>query len=202
MHPIHKEKYILTKEAYGQFNIDQNKAKIEKNRNNAKITSVIQIVVGIIFLVAMFVTKQQGVFVFSIMAVILVVVGAINFKKRPLKYDQQLQESLDRSYENGRYGECYFDVKFYEDKMTYLVGGNSQELSYNEFLQFFETEKYFGIHFMTGDVVIFNPDCDKAKIKEIIKTARTKGEIEAENAQNAVEDIMDTAIEDIAEEIL
>lgn len=202
MHPIHKEKYILSREAYGQFNMDQNKEKIEKNRNNSKITSVIQIIVGVVFLIAMFVTKQSNLFVFSVFAVVLIVMGVINFKNRPLKYDKQVKESLDRSYENGKYGEYYFDVKFYEDKLTYLVGGNNQELSYSEFLQYFETEQYFGIHFMSGDVIIFNPECNKVKIKEIIRNSRTKG-IEAEEKENGtVEDIMDTAVEDIAEEIL
>ncbi len=202
MHPIHKEKYILSKEAFKSFNYDQKKAEIEKNRNNSRISPVIQMIVGLAFIIALFITKQQGLFVFSIFAVILIAVGAVNFKKRPLKYDKQVEESLDRAYENGGYGESYFDVKFYEDKMTYLVGGNNQELRYSEFLQYFETEKYFGVHFMTGDVVIFNPECDKVKIKDIIRESRTKGIVEEEKTANAAEDMMDTAVEDMAEEIL
>ncbi len=202
MHPIHKEKYILSREAFGKFNYDQKKAEIEKNRNNSKVTSVLQMIVGIIFIIAMFITKQQGLFVFSVFAVILIIVGAVNFKRRPLKYDKQVEESLDRAYENGGYGESYFDVKFYEDKMTYLVGGNNKELSYSDFYQFFDTESYFGVHFITGDAVIFNPDCDKIKIKDIIKTSRTKGAVEEEKTANAAEDMMDTAVEDMAEEIL
>ena len=202
MHPVHKEKYILSKEAFRSFNYDQKKAEIEKNRSNSRISAVIQMLVGVAFIIALLITKQQGLFVFSVFAVILIAVGAVNFKTRPVKYDRQVSESLDRAYENGRYGECYFDVKFYEDKMTYLVGGNSQELSYREFLQFFDTENYFGVHFHSGDVVIFNPECDRVKIKDIIKTCLTKGDEAEENEANTVEDVMDTVVEDIAEEIL
>ncbi len=179
MNPIYKEKYILTPEAFNGFNLDSKKAQIEKNINNIKITALIQVFVGAIFIIASMasiISGEHSLFVFNVFALIVMFWGGYSLKTKPKKYQKQVEESLKKAYENGRYGECFFDIKFFEDKLSYMVGGKNDELFYSEFAKFYDSEKYFAIHFTSGDVIIFNPDCDREKIKNIIIGYRTKGD--------------------------
>ena len=50
MNPIHKEKYVLSKDTYGNFTIDQNKPKLESNKRKIRITAVVQMLVGSVFI--------------------------------------------------------------------------------------------------------------------------------------------------------
>lgn len=184
MNPIYKEKYILTPEAFNAFNLDSKRAQINKNITNIKVTAIIQVVVGALFILASIITRQPGLFVFNIFAVIVMFFGGYSLKTKPQKYQKQVEDSLKKAYENGRYGECFFDVKFFEDKLSYMVGGRNDELFYSEFARFYDEEKYFAVHFTSGDVIIFNSDCDRQKIKDIIVGYRTKGEEPIEDNKN------------------
>ena len=186
MNPIHKEKYILSKETYGYVTIEQNKPKIDKNKAMIKLTAWIQIIVGVVFIASSIILKQTNMFVFSIFAVVLIGVGIYGLKTKGKKYDKQIWENVEKSYNGREYGENWFEVKFFEDHLKYLVGSNTDELHYNDFNQFFESENYFCAHFNTGDLLIFNPDCNKEKIKEIIFSFRKKGET-AEIAEETAE---------------
>ena len=46
--------------------------------------------------------------------------------------------------------------------------GIETEMQYITFRKYYEAEKYFAIYFATGEIVIFNGNCKKDKIKEII----------------------------------
>ncbi len=113
MNLIHKEKYILKPETFNAFNIDAKKTQINKNINSIKVTALIQIFVGAIFIIASIVTKQNSLFVFNVFAVIVMFWGGYSLKTKPAKYQKQLEQSLETAYKNGRYGECFFDVKFF-----------------------------------------------------------------------------------------
>ena len=205
MNPLHKEKYVLSKETFGYVTIDQNKPQLEKNKRNIRLTSWIQIIVGTIFIGAVIVLKQKDMFVFTALAAMLIGVGIFGVKTKGKKYDKQIWENIEKTYNAREYGDNWFEVKFFEDHLKYLVGGNTDELSYTDFNQFFETANYFCLHFITGDLLTFNPDCNKEKIKEIITAYRKKGLEEAEEAkeeESIVEEIIEDIHEEIAEEIL
>ncbi|MBE6877939.1 MAG: hypothetical protein E7488_02070 [Ruminococcaceae bacterium] len=205
MNPIHKEKYILSKDAYGHFTLDQNKQKLDAKKRGIKLTAWVQIIVGIVFIASVIVLKQSGMFIFSAFAVMMIFVGIHGLRIKYPRYDKQIWQNIENSYEGKGYDQCWFDVKFYEDHLKYLAGENIDELNYSEFIGSFENEHYFGIHFITGDLILFNPDCNREKIKTVINDYRKKGleaeEIE-EKAEGTAEDMMDTAVEETAEDIL
>ena len=176
MNPIHKEKYVLSKDTYGNFTIDQNKPKLESNKRKIRITAVVQMLVGSIFIGSVIVMKQSNMFLFCAFALMLIATGIHGFTVKYKNYDKLIWKNIESSYEGREYGDNWFEVKFFEDHLKYIVGGNTDELHYNDFTQFFETEHYFCIHFITGDLLIFNPDCEKETIKDIILSFRKKGE--------------------------
>lgn len=205
MSPLHKEKYILKKETYGHFTVDQNKQKLESKKRSIKLTAWVQIIVGIVFIASVFIMKQTGLFVFSILALMMVGVGIHGLKVKYPKYDKQIWDNIANSYEGKGYDSCWFDIKFFEDHLKYMAGENIDELNYTDFINCFESENYFGIHFVTGDLILFNPDCNKEKIMKIITDYRKKG-VEAEEiaakSEAVTEDMMDTVVEETAEEIM
>ncbi|MBQ7284088.1 MAG: hypothetical protein IJW74_04460, partial [Oscillospiraceae bacterium] len=133
MNPLHKEKYVLSKEAFGNFTIDQNKAKLDKNKRNIRLTAFVQIIVGLIFIASVIVMKQKDMFIFTAFAVIIIFVGIHGLKVKYPKYDKQIWENIEKSYDGRGYGDNWFEVKFYEDHLRYTVGGNLDELHYNDF---------------------------------------------------------------------
>lgn len=205
MNPIHKEKYILTKDTYGHFTVDQNKDKLDAKKRGIKLTAWVQIIVGIVFIASVIVLRQSNMFIFTAFAAIMVGVGIHGLKVKYPRYDKQIWENIVSSWEGKGYDKCWFDVKFYEDHLKYMAGENIDELNYSEFIGSFENEHYFGIHFITGDLILFNPDCNKEKIKDIINSYRKKGLEEAEKeaaAESVTEEIIEDMREEIAEEIL
>lgn len=196
MNPIHKEKYVLSMDTYGHFTIDQNKPKLEKNKRNIRITAVVQMLVGAIFIGSVIVLKQSNMFIFTVFALMLIATGVHGFIVKYNKYDKQIWANIENSYNGREYGDNWFEVKFFEDHLKYLVGGNTDELHYNDFAQFFETEHYFCIHFITGDLLIFNPDCNKAKIRDIILSFRKKGESETAEVAEAVYTVKEPDLEE------
>ena len=199
MNPIHKEKYVLSKDTYGNFTIDQNKPKLEINKRKIRITAVVQMLVGSIFIGSVIVLKQPNMFLFCAFALMLIGTGVHGFTVKYKNYDKLIWKNIENSYEGREYGDNWFEVKFFEDHLKYIVGGNTDELHYNDFTQFFETEHYFCIHFITGDLLIFNPDCEKEKIKDIILSFRKKGEEAtaeiAENAEEIAEETVEASVE-------
>ena len=155
--------------------------------------------VGAIFIGSVIVLKQPNMFVFCAFALMLIGTGVHGYVVKYPKYDKLIWANIEKSYEGREYGDNWFEVKFFEDHLKYLVGGNTDELHYNDFSQFFETEHYFCIHFITGDLLIFNPDCDKEKIKDIILSFRKKGEETAQELPAAEEPTMEEKTEEIIE---
>ncbi|MBQ6896864.1 MAG: hypothetical protein IJN69_06620 [Oscillospiraceae bacterium] len=200
MHPIHKEKYILSKDTYGHFTVDQNKQKIEAKKRGIKLTAWVQIIVGVLFIASVIILKQTNMFVFTVFAVIMIIVGIHGLKKKYPDYDKQIWKNIETSWQGKGYDQCWFDVKFYEDHLKYLAGENIDELNYTDYIGCFENEHYFGIHFVTGDLILFNPDCNREKIKEIITSYRKKG-LEEEIKEKAEEAVTNEIIEDMTEEI-
>lgn len=168
MNPLHKEKYILSFDSYAAFNADTSKAKIEKNKRGLKTASYFQIGAGGLFIISMIFTKEKNMFVFTVFAVLLVIYGLYGLLVKVKKYDGQVEQSLKNSYEKAGFKNSFFDVKFYEDCLKYTVSDNTDTLNYTDFAKFYDEEKYFALHFTTGDVIVFNPDCNKEKIKQII----------------------------------
>ena len=194
MQPVYKEKYVLSKDAFGYFTIDQNKAKLDKNKRMIKFTAWVQIIVAVVFIAATIFTKERNLFVFSIMAIAMLGIGIYGLKVKYPKYDKQIWENIDTSYNGRGYGDSWFEVKFYTDHLKYNVGDNIDELHYNDFHAFYDNEHYFCLHFITGDLIMFNPDCNKEKIKDIILSYRKKGEEkDAENAAENENRDLDTA---------
>ena len=212
MQPVYKEKYVLSKDAFGYFTIDQNKAKLDKNKRMIKFTAWVQIIVAVVFIAATIFTKERNLFVFSIMAIAMLGIGIYGLKVKYPKYDKQIWENIDSSYNGRGYGDSWFEVKFYQDHLKYNVGDNIDELHYNDFHAFYENEHYFCLHFITGDLIMFNPDCNREKIKDIILSYRKKGENEdtaaeensadktAENENRGI-DTADKTAEETAEKI-
>ena len=195
MNPLHKEKYILSKDTFGHVTLNQHKPTIERNKRNIKVTAFVQMIVGIIFIASVFILKQTNMFVFTVFAFGLIGVGIHGLKVKYPKYDKQVWESIEKTYNAREYGENWFEVKFFEDHLKYLVGTNGDELMYNEFAQFFESENYFCMHFITGDLIIFNPDCNKEKIKEIVN-GYSKTASEAPAAEETVEETTQAVVEE------
>lgn len=180
MNPVYKEKYVLSEETFGYFTIDQNKPKLDKNKRSIKIAALVKIIGGILLIISSLVTKQSSLLFLGGFSVFMIGFGIYDIWVKLPKYDKQIWENVKNSYKGRQYGENWFEVKFYDDHLRYLVGGNTDDLYYSDFNQFFETEHYFCIHFLTGDLIIFNPDCNREKIKDIIISCRKKGECHPE----------------------
>ena len=190
MNPIHKEKYILSKETYGKFTLEQNKAKILAKKRGIKLTAWVQILSGVLFIAALLFTKQTGMFVFSIFAVIMVIIGIHGLKKKYPNYDNQIWQNIENSWQGKGFDQNWFEIKFFEDRMKYIAGENIDELCYTDFINFYETEDYFAMHFITGDLILFNPDCNKEKIRGIIADYKAKA---AQEANTIAEETAETA---------
>lgn len=195
MNPIHKEKYVLSKDTFGNFTIDQNKPKLESNKRKIRITAVVQMLVGSIFIGSVIVLKQPNMFIFCVFALMLIATGIHGFTIKYKNYDKLIWKNIESSYEGREYGDNWFEVKFFEDHLKYIVGGNTDELHYNDFTQFFETEHYFCIHFITGDLLIFNPDCAKETIRDIILSFRKKGEEAPAEIAETKEETVEATVE-------
>lgn len=195
--PIFIEKYILSKESYFAFTTAQNKASIEKNKKRIKVTSYIQIIVGLLFLASTFITKQRVNMIFYILAAITVGTGLFG-KKRLSDYEKKIQESLEKGYEVRRFGQCEFKVSFFEDKLIYTIDGKNVTLLYTDFYNAYEGEEFFVIHFITGDAIIFNKDCDRKRILSTIQDGKSKMEQlkKEKEAQQEQTDSFDVVCED------
>ena len=191
MNPIHKEKYILSKETYGRFTVEQNKDKLAAKKRGIKLTAWVQILAGVLFIAASIFTKQTGMFVFTVFAVVMIFIGIHGLKKKYPNYDKQIWENIENSWKGKGFDTNWFEIKFFEDHMKYIAGENIDELCYTDFLNFYETENYFAMHFVTGDLILFNPDCNKERIKEIITDYRKKG-VEEAQAEEAVAEVAET----------
>ena len=154
----------------------QNKEKLDTKKRGIKLTAWVQIVVGIVFIASVIILKQKNMFIFSFFALMLAGAGVHGLKVKYPRYDKQIWENIEKSWEGKGYDQCWFD-----------------------------NEHYFGIHFVTGDLILFNPDCNKERIKEIITSYRKKGLEEAEKeaaAESVTEEMIEDMQEEIAEEIL
>lgn len=168
MDPIIQENYILTKDSYFGFTLDQNKKALDKNRKGIKITSYFQIIVGVLFIVSMVFSGQKIGILYIVLAAALIVTG-FSGSMRIKGYEKKITASLEKSYETREYGKNLFNVKFFEDKLSYTVGDQSGELSYDDFSACYEGENYFATHFETGEVLIYNRTCNIKRIQEILE---------------------------------
>ncbi|MEG1801106.1 MAG: hypothetical protein RR273_03935 [Oscillospiraceae bacterium] len=193
MYPIISEKYILSRDSYFGFTLDQNKKELEKNRRGIKMTAYIQLAVGLIFIIATIVTKQSVGVTFMVFAGALVLTGMLSGGK--LKgYDKKINESLEKTYTERLYSENIFKVKFYEDKLNYSVGEQTGELFYSDFAKDYTGEKYYAIHFNSGEVIIFNKNCAIDKIKILLYSYN-------ESHPDTVETEAEVVWEDVLEEM-
>lgn len=195
MYPILSEKYILSKESYFGFTVDQNKKALDKNKKNLKLMSYLQVAVGVIFLIAMFLSGQEINIIFVVLAAALIITG-LTGKSRSKGYDKKINESLESSYKTREYGDNSFKVDFYENKLNYSVSDQTDDLSYDDFVEIYEGETYFATHFCTGEVIIFNRSCNIEKIREILITYREN------HPRVDSEDIYDDEIEASTEETI
>ena len=115
-------------------------------------------------------------FVFCVFAVFMVGAGIHGLVTKYPDYEKKIWANIETSYKGKGFEDSWFEIKFFEDEMQYTIGENIDRASYSDFYRFMDEEKYFGLHFITGDLILFNPDCNREKIKEIITASRKKGE--------------------------
>lgn len=203
MKPLYRLKYVLGVDTYGCFTYDQNKEKLESQREKIKKMGILQIVAGILFVVISFIFFRQQIILSIAFGAFLVITGVQSVTKKYKDYNVRIAENVKKSYDARGYNDAWFEVKFFEDHVQYDVGGNLDSLHYNDFYRFIDEEKYFCVHFITGDLIIFNPDVDREKIKEIIVSYRKncdKSEL-IEARVDALEDAVEARAEAVEEKI-
>ncbi|MBE6877938.1 MAG: hypothetical protein E7488_02065 [Ruminococcaceae bacterium] len=170
MYPIHKEKYYLTGETFHSFMRDRLEKDLKKEKNGYKLMAIAMfvvcaVVIGLMMFSANTTLKDD--FVWMVLPVVFIFLGISNLNKMR-SAERGLDKKIIRDYTEQKFEKYQMDVKFYEDKVTYKHGEKEEELEYNTFKKFYESEKYFAAFFTTGDIIIFNPNCKSDKIKEII----------------------------------
>lgn len=161
------EEYILSKESYFGFTKDQNKKIIDKNKKNIRVLSLLQVLFGMIFLVVMLISMKDASPFLILLATALAATGLMG-KSRLNKYEKKLDASLDENYNSRMYSDNPFTVKFFDSYVTYKVGQQSGKLDYDNFAACYDGQTYFAIHFTSGDLIIFNKECEIKKIHDIL----------------------------------
>jgi len=170
MYPIHKEKYYLTGETFHSFMRDRLDADLKKEQKGYKLMALAMIIVAVVVLGVMFFGPNKDLkndFVWMVLPIVFVFLSISNYNKMR-QAERGLDKKIIKDYSEQKFEKYQNDVKFYEDKIVYKRGEKEEELEYSTFRKFYESEKYLAIYFTTGEIVIFNPNCKKEKIKEII----------------------------------
>ncbi len=168
MYPIHKEKYYLTGDTFHTFMRDRLAKDLNKEKNMYKRMAVVLFFLAVVTtVVGLTKDSVKGDLVWAIMPVLLAVIGLTNIRKLK-QADKGLDMKIIRDYTDHKYEKQQIEVKFYEDKLTMKQADTESEMQYITFKKYYEAEKYFAIYFTTGDIVIFNGNCKREKIKEII----------------------------------
>ncbi len=170
MYPVHKEKYYLTAETFHSFMRDRLAADLKKEKNGYKLMAIAMfIITAVVVAVMAFGLNEQikNDLVWMILPVVFVFLGISNLNKMR-SAERGIDKKIIQDYTNKRFEKYQNDVKFYEDYLVYKHGEAEEKLEYSAFKKFYESEKYFAIYFVTGEIVIFNPNCKIDKIKEVI----------------------------------
>ena len=168
-YPIHKEKYYLTGETFHSFMRDRLAKDLKREKNGYKLTSLAMFIVAAVVLGVVYLGNNLSLrddFVWAILPIAMVFLGIANLNKVRTA-EKGLDNKIMRDYTTQNFAKYQISVKFYEDMLVYDKGDKKEELQYNAFRKFYEGEKYFAIYFQTGEIVIFNPNCKKDKIKEV-----------------------------------
>ena len=169
-YPIHKEKYYLTGETFHSFMRDRLANDLKKEKNGYKLMAIAMFIVCAVVIGLMLFsvnTTLKDDFVWMVLPVVFVFLGISNINKMR-SAERGIDKKIIMDYTNQKYEKYQMDVKFYEDKVCWKKGETEEEIDYNSFKKFYESEKYFAVYFNTGDIIIFNPNCKRDKIKEII----------------------------------
>lgn len=169
MYPLHKEKFYLTGDTFHTFMRDRLEKDINKEKNSYKIMAGIMFFITAI-IIGILITGYNGVnndLVWMAMPVLTFVIGLTNIKKIKQAEDG-LNKKIIKDYTDHEYEKYQVEVKFFEDKLVMKHKEKETEIQYITFRKYYEAEKYFAIYFTTGEIVIFNGNCKKDKIKEII----------------------------------
>ena len=168
MYPLHKEKYYLTGDTFHTFMRDRLAKDLNKEKNMYKRMAVVLFFLAVVTtVVGLTNASVKGDLVWAIMPVLLAVIGLTNIRKLK-QADKGLDMKIIRDYTDHKYEKEQIEVKFYEDKLTTKQADKESEMQYITFKKYYEDEKYFAIYFTTGEIVIFNGNCKREKIKEII----------------------------------
>ena len=168
MHPLHKEKYYLTGDTFHTFMRDRLEKDLNKEKNMYKRMAVVLFFLAVVVLVISLTNPSvKGDLVWAIIPVLLAVIGLTNIRKLK-QADKGLDNKIIRDYTENQYAKQQIDVKFFEDKLVMKKGETESEMQYITFKKYYEAEKYFAVYFTTGEIVIFNGNCKREKIKEII----------------------------------
>ena len=168
MHPLHKEKYYLTGDTFHTFMRDRLTKDLNKEKNMYKRMAVVLFFLAVVTtVVGLTKDSVKGDLVWAIMPVLLAVIGLTNIRKLK-QADKGLDNKIIRDYTENQYAKQQIDVKFFEDKLVMKKGETESEMQYITFKKYYEAEKYFAVYFTTGEIVIFNGNCKREKIKEII----------------------------------
>ena len=167
-YPLHKEKYYLTGDTFHTFMRDRLANDLKKEQNMYKRMAVVLFFLTVVVTV-IGLTKEsvKGDLVWAIIPVVLFVIGLTNIKKLK-QAEKGLDMKIIRDYTDHKYEKEQIEVKFYEDMLTMKQADKESEMQYMTFRKYYESEKYFAIYFTTGEIVIFNGNCKREKIKEII----------------------------------
>ena len=170
MYPVHKEKYYLTGDTFHTFMRDRLNDGLKKEKNGYKLMAIAMFIVCAVVIGVMFLSPNADIkndFVWMVMPVVFVFLGISNLNKMR-QAERGLDKKIIKDYTDQQFEKHQISVKFFEDKLTYSKGEKNEEYEYATFRKFYEAEKYFAIYFTSGEIVIFNPNCKKDKIKEII----------------------------------
>ncbi|MBR2028673.1 MAG: hypothetical protein IKA10_06785 [Oscillospiraceae bacterium] len=170
MYPLHKEKYYLTGDTFHTFMRDRLEKDLKKEQNQYKRMAVVLFFLAVVVLVISLTNPSvKGDLVWAIIPILLAVIGLTNIKKLK-QAEKGLDMKIIRDYTDHKYEKQQIEVKFYEDKLVMKQADTESEMQYITFKKYYEAEKYFAIYFTTGDIVIFNGNCKREKIKEIISS--------------------------------
>ena len=180
MYPLHKEKYYVDRDTFFYFMHDRHADIFKKEKRTHLINSLAMAICAIVTTVINFTSENaKGDFVWMILPIAFIFMCLTHFM-RYKRADRVAYTKILKDYEQRKYENRQYSVKFYEDHMDYTLGSEAESLEYKQFKKFYESEKYFAMFFQTGELVLFTPNCNSAKIKEIV--ANYKEQLVAEAA--------------------
>ncbi len=201
MYPVHKEKYIVSEKAFYHFMYDRHADVFRKEKRSHMIYAIAMLVcLVVVTVINLFNPAVKGDYVWMVLPIVFIFL-TIALINKYRSADKVAYNKIMKDYEGRKYRDNYHTVKFFEDHLTYNFGSSLETIAYNQFRKYYEGPDYFAMYFHTGDLVLFNDNCNVEKIKGIM--VAYKESLEKANAEQArVEETMDTVVETEAASVI